>query len=505
MIILDGKSLDLDNFVKIARHKELVLISQKSQELLLQARIFVEKIVQGEVPVYGINTGFGKLSDVRIKSSETDQLQKNLLMSHACGVGPVLPQEVVRGMMALRINALIKGHSGIRLETLEKLMELLNADIIPVVFEKGSLGASGDLAPLSHMSLPLIGLGEVIYQNRRMPTLEAFKLAKIEPLSHLEAKEGLSLINGTQAMNSQGALVLYDALRLEKLASLSLSMSLEALEGIIDAFDLRVHEVRGQIGQIQVAKDILAHLKGSRNLTHQGQKRIQDAYSLRCAPQVHGAVLDTLNFIKTIVVREMNAVTDNPILFPVDGDAISAGNFHGEPLALAFDYLAIALSELANISERRIERLVNPALSNGLPAFLTHRSGLNSGFMIVQYSAASLVSENKVLSHPASVDSIPSSANQEDHVSMGSIAANKAKTVLSNVQKVIGMEFFAAAQAIDLRNGSDRLGKNTTKAYLSIRKQVPYINDDQVMYPHIHQMEDMIRLGRLYHDVFGEV
>jgi histidine ammonia-lyase len=216
-------------------------------------------------------------------------------------------------------------------------------------------------------------------------------------------------------------------------------------------------------------------------------------------------VLDTLNFIKTIVVREMNAVTDNPILFPVDGDAISAGNFHGEPLALAFDYLAIALSELANISERRIERLVNPALSNGLPAFLTHRSGLNSGFMIVQYSAASLVSENKVLSHPASVDSIPSSANQEDHVSMGSIAANKAKTVLSNVQKVIGMEFFAAAQAIDLRNGSDRLGKNTTKAYLSIRKQVPYINDDQVMYPHIHQMEDMIRLGRLYHDVFGEV
>jgi len=504
MIILDGKSLTLEGFERVARGKERVLISKSSSADLVLARAFVEQIVQGDRPVYGINTGFGKLSDVRIKTGDVGQLQKNLLMSHACGVGDPLPSEIVRGMMVLRINALIKGHSGIRPETVEKLLELLNSDIIPVVFEKGSLGASGDLAPLSHMSLPLIGLGEVYYQGKRMRTEEAFRLANICALPALEAKEGLSLINGTQAMNAAGALVLFDAFRLEKLATLSLSLSLEALEGIVDAFDPRVHEIRNQVGQIRIAKDVLSNLKGSRNVTRQGEKRVQDAYSLRCAPQVHGAILDTLNFVKDTVLREMNAVTDNPVLFPEAQDAISAGNFHGEPLALAFDYLGIALSELANIAERRIERLVNPQLSNGLPAFLSHQCGLNSGFMIVQYSAASLVSENKVLSHPASVDSIPSSANQEDHVSMGSISANKARIILSNVQKVIGMEFFSAAQAVDLRNGSDRLGHRTKKAYLAVRRFIPYINDDVVMYPHIHKLEEMIRSGSLYNEVFQE-
>jgi histidine ammonia-lyase len=280
-------------------------------------------------------------------------------------------------------------------------------------------------------------------------------------------------------------------------------MSLEALQGIVDAFDTRVHEVRNQIGQIQVAKDVLFNLKNSKNVTKQGELRVQDAYSLRCSPQVHGAILDTLRYVHDIVIREMNAVTDNPIVFPSESEAISAGNFHGEPLALAFDFLGIAVSELANIAERRIERLVNPQLSNGLPPFLSHQSGLNSGFMIVQYSAASLVSENKVLSHPASVDSIPSSANQEDHVSMGSISVNKASTILSNTQSVIAMEFFASAQAIDLRNASDRLGIMTSKAYRMIRKQVPYINDDQVMYPHLHRMKDLIQSGSIYQSVYG--
>ncbi len=503
MIILDGKSLNLESFVKVARDKEKVVIANSAKEAVEKARQYVDEIAKGKKPIYGINTGFGKLSDVLIKCEDVERLQKNLLMSHACGVGEPLDQEIVRGMMVLRINALIKGYSGIRLETIEKLLELLNLDIIPVVFEKGSLGASGDLAPLSHMSLPLLGLGEVFYQGKRMATETCFQLTKVTPLSELKAKEGLSLINGTQAMNARGALILYDAFRLEKLATLSLSLTLEALQGIIDAFDHRVHDVRNQKGQIQIAKDILFNLKNSRNVTRQGELRVQDAYSLRCAPQVHGAILDTLNFVHDIVIREMNAVTDNPIIFPGEFDAISAGNFHGEPLALAFDYLGIAISELANISERRLERLVNPQLSNGLPAFLSHQSGLNSGFMIVQYSAASLVSENKVLSHPASVDSIPSSANQEDHVSMGSISVNKASTILSNVQSVIAMELFASAQAIDLRNASDRLGLMTAKAYKIIRKNVPYINDDQIMYPHLHKMKDLVQSGTLFESVYG--
>lgn len=503
MIILDGKSLDLEQLVLVARKKETVVIANQAKEAVNTACQYVSDIAKGSKAVYGINTGFGKLSDVRIKPEDVSVLQKNLLMSHACGVGDPLGCEIVRGMMLLRINALIKGHSGIRLSTIEKLLELLNKDIIPVVFEKGSLGASGDLAPLSHMSLPLLGLGEVFYQGKRMNTADCFKIANVSALPELMAKEGLSLINGTQAMSSRGALILYDAFQLEKLASLSLSLSLEALQGIIDAFDPRVHALRNQVGQVQVAKDVLYNLNNSKNVTRQCELRVQDAYSLRCAPQVHGAVLDTLNYVKEIVLREMNAVTDNPIVFPSDAEAISAGNFHGEPLALAFDFLGIALSELANISERRIERLVNPQLSNGLPAFLSHLSGLNSGFMIVQYSAASLVSENKVLAHPASVDSIPSSANQEDHVSMGSISVNKANTILSNVQTVIGMELFTTCQAIDLRNGSDRLGLKTKKAYQTIRKSVPYINQDVVMYPYLHKMKEIVQSGELYQVVYG--
>ncbi|MFA6693193.1 MAG: histidine ammonia-lyase [Acholeplasmataceae bacterium] len=491
MIVLNGENCTLETFIQVSRWKEEVSIASSSKTRILQARAYIDEVNDSETPVYGINTGFGKLSDMTINKKDTSKLQTNLLMSHACGVGEPLKNEVVRGMMLLRVNALIKGYSGIRLETLEKLIEFLNKDLIPVVFEKGSLGASGDLAPLSHMSLPLIGLGEVFCNNIRMSAKVGLKKAGIEPLSFLGAKEGLCLINGTQAMTSIGAHILYDSFEVFEAASYSLSLTMEALQGIINAFDPRVHELRGQPGQIEFAKKITNILQDSKLITQQGQLRIQDAYSIRCAPQVHGAILDTMNYVKKIVEAEMNAVTDNPIVFFEEKEVISAGNFHGEPLAFAFDYLGIALSELANISERRIERLVNSSLSNGLPSFLVKTPGLNSGFMIVQYSAASLVSENKVLAHPASVDSIPSSANQEDHVSMGSISARKAGSILDNVRRVIAMELFSACQACDFR-GKHLLGASTSLVYQEIRKTVPFIGSDQVMYPYIHQIEELL-------------
>ncbi len=503
MIILDGRSLNLETFMQVARFKEEVMLSKESKVLVQKARDYVDHVVESEKPVYGINTGFGKLSDVPINKCDVSHLQKNLLMSHACGVGSPLSDEIVRGMMVLRINALIKGYSGVRLETLDKLVEMLNKDVCPVVFEKGSLGASGDLAPLSHMSLPIIGLGEVYYLGKRMDTMDAFIKAEILPLEGLKAKEGLSLINGTQAMTSIGAIALYDAMKLSKLSNISLSLTMEATRSIIDAFDYRVHEVRGHQGQIQVARDIVTYLEGSKNITSQGQERNQDAYSIRCAPQVHGASLDAFEFIKEKIEIEMNAVTDNPIIFADDDTAISAGNFHGQPLALVFDYLGIAISELANISERRIERMVNPALSNGLPAFLVKEPGINSGFMIVQYSAASLVSENKVLAHPASVDSIPSSANQEDHVSMGTIGARKATEILNNARKVVAMEFFTACQAIDIK-GNLQLGKYTLKAYNKIREYIPFIDHDEVMYQFIHTCDDLLASDELYESIFKE-
>lgn len=492
MIILNGDNCNLDAFIAVARGHEFVGLSDDGKRRVLDSRAYIEKVIESEVPVYGINTGFGKLSDMPINKCDTSTLQKNLLMSHACGIGDPYPEEVVRGMMLLRVNALVKGYSGIRLVTLEKLIELLNNNVIPVVFEKGSLGASGDLAPLSHMSLPLIGLGEVFYKGVRMNALEGLKKAGIEPLKSLEAKEGLCLINGTQTMTSVGALTLYDSYKLMDVSAIALAMSMEALEAVMEAFDERIHRLRGHHGQIEFSKKIVDLLHDSSLTTKQGQKRIQDAYSIRCAPQVSGAILDTMNFVKNVIETEMNAVTDNPILFHESEEAISAGNFHGEPLAFAMDYLGIALSEMANISERRIERMVNSALSNGLPPFLVAKSGINSGFMIVQYSAASLVSENKVLSHPASVDSIPSSANQEDHVSMGSISARKANMILSNVRKVIAMELFAAAQAIDFR-GKDKMATSTKKTYEQIRKHVPFIEFDEIMYPYIHYIEKMIQ------------
>jgi len=503
MIRIDGNNLTLSDFVKVARFKEKIELTEESKILIHESRKMVDEIVDNGKVVYGITTGFGKLSDVFVKKEQVGDLQKNLLMSHACGVGKELSDEVVRGMMVLRVNALAKGVSGVRLETLEKLIELLNKNIIPVIFEKGSLGASGDLAPLAHMSLPLIGLGEVFYDNKRYPTMEIFNKLGIKPIEALGAKEGLSLINGTQAMTSIGGLTLYDALKLSKLSDIAVALTMEALNGITNAYDPRVHQVRGQIGQIETAKKVLEYLEGSENTTLQGELRVQDAYSIRCAPQVHGATKDALSFISDKVNIELNAATDNPVLFTDTFEAISAGNFHGQPMALPFDFMGIALSELANISERRLERMVNPQLSNGLPAFLVNNPGINSGFMIVQYSAASLVSENKVFAHPASVDSIPSSANQEDHVSMGTIGARKARGILDNAEKVIAMEIMTACQAIDLRKGG-KLGKYTKKAYETVRKHIPFIENDEVMYNHLHKVDELIKSDLLYNAIFKE-
>lgn len=492
MILINGSNLDLVNFRKIVLEYEEVKIDDSSEKNVEKAREYVEQVIKSEKAVYGINTGFGKLSDVSIDKCDLAKLQENLIKSHACGVGEVFSEKIVRGMLLLRVNALIKGYSGIRLEVIEKMVEFLNKRVTPVVFSKGSLGASGDLAPLSHMALPIIGLGEVFYQGVRLPACEGLKRAKIEKISSLEAKEGLSLINGTQAMTSVAALAIMQSRSLIDLSQYNLAMTMQALNGIIDVFDHKIHELRNQDGQIEVSRKMLDILADSRLMTKQSELRVQDAYSLRCSPQVIGASLDAINYCENILVKEMNAVTDNPLVFAADNQVISAGNFHGQPLALAMDFLAIAISELANISERRLERLVNATLSNGLPPFLVKKPGINSGFMIVQYSAASLVSENKVLCHPASVDSIPSSANQEDHVSMGTIAARKALEVIENTTDVLAMELFTAVQAIDFK-GHQLLSSKTRKVYDAFRTHIPFIDDDVIMYEKIHKAFEIVK------------
>lgn len=490
-ILIDNQNLSIEDIVNVARFNFKVKLGDGAKDRINTARAVVDKFVAEGKVSYGITTGFGKFSDVVISKEETNDLQRNLIISHACGVGEPFAEEIVRAMMVLRVNSLTKGNSGIRLLTVEKLIELLNKEVHPIVPEKGSLGASGDLAPLSHMVLTMLGLGEAFYKGERMDSIEALELAGIEPLPYLTSKEGLALINGTQAMTAVGVLTIYDALNLSKIADIAGALTMEALTGIKCALDPRVHEIRGHSGQIDTAKNLLNLIDGSKMITKQGDLRVQDAYALRCMPQIHGASKDALRFIKEKIEIEVNAVTDNPLIFPETEESISAGNFHGQPMALPLDYMGIALAELANVSERRLERLVNPALSNGLPAFLTKFGGVHSGFMIVQYSAASVVSENKVLAHPASVDSIPSSANQEDHVSMGTIAGRKAREIMKNAKHVIAMEILGACQAIDLRE-ENFLGKGTEIAYNFIREDVKFVNEDVVMYKYINKCYELI-------------
>ena len=501
-VIITGKDLTLEQVVEVCRENAEVVLDSDQAKAVLASRQVVDLLVKEEKIVYGVTTGFGKFCDQVISKSESKTLQRNLIISHAVGAGNRFERDIVRAVMLLRVNNLAKGFSGVRLEIIDTLIKMLNRGVTPSIPEKGSLGASGDLVPLAHMVLPMLGMGEAEYHGQLYHGAKAMELANI-PIIELTEKEGLALINGTQVMTAVGALTLYDALTLLKTADVAVALSFEAQNGVIDALDPRMHEVRPHKGQIDTAKIIQTLLKDSKNVTRQGELRVQDAYSLRCAPQVHGASKDAVNYVKEKVEIEMNSVTDNPIIFTETNEGISGGNFHGQPMALSFDFLGIALSEIANIAERRIERMVNSSLS-GLPSFLIEKCGVNSGFMIVQYTAASLVSENKVLAHPASVDSIPSSANQEDHVSMGTIAARKAKSILENARRVLAIELMCACQAVDLR-GDKGLGGGTLAAYELIRAKVQKLDEDRPLYEDINHCEDLIINGSLIQKVEEKV
>jgi histidine ammonia-lyase len=477
MVILTGHTLTLDEVKRVLYGSEMVVASKESMEAVERSRKAVENIVANKKVVYGINTGFGKFSDVLIEADDVEELQWNLIHSHACGVGEPFPEIVSRAMLLLRANALLKGYSGVRPVVIERLLDLLNAKIHPVIPQQGSLGASGDLAPLSHLVLALLGEGEVFYRGQRVQAIEALTKEGIAPIT-LKAKEGLALINGTQAMTAMGVVGYLEAEQLAYESELIAAMTIEGLRGIIDSFDERIHLARGYKQQTEVAARIRDYLTDSKLTTKQGELRVQDAYSLRCIPQVHGASWQALDYVKEKLEIEMNAATDNPLIFEDGAKVISGGNFHGQPIALAMDFMKIAIAELANISERRIERLVNPQL-NDLPPFLSPAPGLQSGAMIMQYAAASLVSENKTLAHPASVDSIPSSANQEDHVSMGTIASRHAYAILQNTRRVLAIELICAMQAVEHR-GVEKMALKTRAFYEEARQIVPSITKDRV-------------------------
>ncbi|MCD5324537.1 MULTISPECIES: histidine ammonia-lyase [Pontibacillus] len=477
MIELTGSTLTLKEMKRILFDKEKIVIAPRSLENVKKSRDVVEGIVREGKTVYGINTGFGKFSDVRIHEKDVNKLQLHLIRSHACGVGEPFPKLVSKAMVVLRLNALLKGVSGVRPCLVERLRDLVNEEIIPVVPSQGSLGASGDLAPLSHLALVLVGEGEVYDGEATKPTAEVYDGRGMAPLE-LKAKEGLALINGTQAMTAMGVLNYLKADQLMEQCDWIAAMTLESLEGIIDAFHPAIHEARGYPEQMEVAERIRTITKGSKLITRQGEKRVQDAYSLRCIPQVHGASRQSLSYVKEKLEIEMNAATDNPLILDDGATVVSGGNFHGQPIALAMDFMKIAVAELANISERRVERLVNPQL-NDLPGFLSPDPGLQSGAMILQYTAASLVSENKTLAHPASVDSIPSSANQEDHVSMGTIGARHAYQIVLNAQKVLAIELICALQALEYR-GVDKASKAIQDLHQNARTVVASMEEDRV-------------------------
>ena len=493
---INGNDLTLEAVREVAVEGRPVLLAPDARALVDMARAVVEDIVKGNKVSYAITTGVGKLSDVRIAGDQIRELQVNLVRSHAVGVGDPLPVAETRAMMLLRANSLSKGHSGVRAIVIDTICELLNRNVTPFVPSQGSVGASGDLAPLAHLALALIGEGECVNQTfARIPAAEALKRGEIKPLV-LEAKEAVSLINGTQAMLGIGTLALLAADILADSADVIGSMTLDALRGTDVAFDERIHRARPHAGQIASAANLRKMLEGSEiRESHRECGRVQDAYSLRCMPQVHGAVRDTLANCREIFEIEANSAVDNPLVFvsSSSSDVLSGGNFHGEPLAFALDFLAIALSALAGISERRIERLVNPALNEGLPPFLAPGAGLNSGFMMPQVTAAALVSENKVLAHPASVDSITTSGNKEDYVSMGMTAATKLKRVVDNTRNVLAIEAIAAAQALDFV-GPLKTGPRGRKAHQAIRSVCDTMVKDRVMY------EDFARTAKLIAD-----
>jgi histidine ammonia-lyase len=542
---LDGSSLSIGDIYAASTTPMSISISPASVQAMKKSRSLVEEWMEKKEIIYGVTTGFGEFSNVHIPIDKIEELQENLIMSHAAGTGEPLPPEIVRAMMILRINALAKGFSGIRPSTVQFIVKFFNAGLVPVIPSQGSVGSSGDLVQLAHMTLAMMGKGRVMeiqplpgkgaashnsrktspeaaenelaakavtdsdhafsldddrnpdavrsYKVVRITTsAAALKRAGLTPIK-LSAKEGLALINGTQMMTSFASLITHEARQLCKLADITAALSVEALRGTDNAYDAKIHNLRPYNGQIASAKNLRRLIAGSqiRESHRLNDTRVQDAYSLRCAPQVHGASRDAVNYVTDVVGVEINSANDNPLIFPDEREHLEGGNFHGQPIALAMDFAAIALSELANISERRIERMVNGSLS-GLPRFLTKNGGLNSGLMIAQYTAASLVSENKVLAHPASVDSIPTSANQEDHNSMGSIAAQKCRRILRNAQTVLAIELLTAAQAIDFHKPL-HCGKGTEAAYRAVRAVIPFITHDRILHDDIQKAKMLVQ------------
>lgn len=506
-LVLDGNSLTIRDVHEAAINPLNITVSPSARKRIAASRRQVERWVAKGETIYGITTGFGELSNVRISRDHLEELQENLIMSHSAGTGEPLPPEVVRAMLVLRINALAKGYSGVRVETVDFLRAVFNAGIIPVIPSRGSVGSSGDLAPLAHLVLALIGKGRVLYKNAVMDSSIALRKAGLRPL-RLTAKEGLALVNGTQMMTAFGAIVVHRALQLCKAADIAAAMSTEALKGSDTAFDARIHALRPYRGQQDSAENLRRLMSQSqiRESHRQGDPRVQDAYSIRCIPQVHGASRDAISYASGVLSIEINSANDNPLIFPRGKAHLEGGNFHGQPVALALDFVAIALAELANISERRVERMVNGSLS-GLPRFLTERSGLHSGLMIAQYTAASLVSENKVLAHPASVDSIPTSANQEDHNSMGSISAHKVWQVLHNTQTVVAIELMAAAQGMDFSRIHPQTRRRMKSsggleaAHALIRRNIPHLDQDRVIAGDIQTALRLVQYGEIVNAV----
>ena len=508
---ITGNDLTLEDFAEVVLRRRPVMLSSDAREAVVTTRAIVDDLVAGDRLAYAITTGVGKLADVRIDAEQARVLQVNLVRSHAVGVGEPLAEVESRAMMLLRANSLSKGFSGVRPIIIDTLCEMLNRGVHPVIPSQGSVGASGDLAPLAHLAQVLIGEGEAQFEGRRLTGAEALKAAAIQPIA-LEAKEAISLINGTQAMLAVGSLALIQCLALADTADVIGSISLDALQGTDVAFDERIHKARPHPGQIRVAENLRRMMAGSElRERHRDCARVQDAYSMRCKPQVHGAVRDALAYARQVFEIEMNSAVDNPLVFApekkvgqpkprpgqaIEGDVLSGGNFHGQPLAFALDFMAISLSALAGISERRIERLVNPQLSEGLPPFLTAGAGLNSGFMMPQVTAAALVSENKIFAHPASVDSITTSGNKEDYVSMGMAAALKLKRVVANTANVLAIESLAAAQAVDLC-APLKPSPRAQKAVAEVRAVSAKLTDDRSLAPDFVRVSQLILDGRL--------
>ncbi|MFN8847814.1 MAG: histidine ammonia-lyase [Bdellovibrionales bacterium] len=504
---ISGSGLNLEQVFQVAHQPQIkVKLSSEGRKKMRESRGYIEARIQAGDVMYGVNTGFGAFSSVRISDNEIEELQKNLIRSHSVGVGPLFSRAQTRAMMLLRANALARGHSGIRDVVVDKILEFLNHDILPAIPQQGSVGASGDLAPLSHLALALMGEGEILTEKgEAQPAQEILKKMNVAPLE-LKAKEGLSLINGCQVMTAIGLLDLYKAAQLLKLADIAGAMSLEALKGSRSAFDPLISETRPHLGESKTAANLRKILGASSeiSLSHTACSRVQDAYSLRCMPAVHGATKDVWQHCRSVLEVEANSSTDNPLVFAQEDKILSCGNFHGMPVAFAMDYAGIVFSALASISECRTAKLINPAMNDGLPAFLTRQGGLNSGHMIVQVVAASLVSENKVLAHPASVDTIPTSAEKEDHVSMGTIAARKFSQILENATQVISLELLSASQGLDLLKPLKPTA-GVERAYQVIRSQVPFAEKDRIFSFDQRLIRELISKNTIVNEVENEV